>query len=115
MYRVSAGIETKGPGYKHIIIQPHPGKKLTYSKATFESSYGTIASGWERKDGKLIVKVRIPANTTATIILPATSADKITEGGKILSQNLYLNDIKASDNKLTMQTGSGEFTFEIAE
>jgi alpha-L-rhamnosidase len=115
MYRVSAGIETKGPGYKHIIIQPHPGKKLTYSKATFESSYGTIASGWERKDGKLIVKVRIPANTTASIILPATSADKITEGGKILSQNLYLNDIKASDNKLTMQTGSGEFTFEIAE
>ena len=28
MYRVSAGIETMGPGYKHIIIQPHPTKKL---------------------------------------------------------------------------------------
>ncbi|MCX6255587.1 MAG: glycoside hydrolase family 78 protein [Bacteroidia bacterium] len=115
MYRVSAGIETKRPGYKHIVIQPHPTKKLTYSKATFESSYGTIASGWERKDGKLTIKVRIPANTTATIILPATSADKITEGGKILSQNLYLKDIKASDDKLTMQAGSGEFTFEIVE
>ena len=81
MYRVSAGIETMSPGYKHIIIQPHPTKKLTYSKASFESSYGTIASGWERKDGKTIVKVRIPANTTATIILPAGSQDKVTEGG----------------------------------
>jgi alpha-L-rhamnosidase len=54
MYRVSAGIETKGPGYKHIVIQPHPSKKLTYSKASFESSYGTIASGWERKGTKII-------------------------------------------------------------
>ena len=70
MYRVSAGIETMDPGYKHIIIQPHPTKKLTYSKASFESSYGTVASGWERKGTKIIVSVKIPANTVATIILP---------------------------------------------
>ena len=115
MYRVSAGIETMGPGYKHIIIQPHPAKKLTYSRASFESSYGTIGSGWEKKDGKVIIKVRIPANTSATIILPATVQDKVTEGGKPLSQNIYLKDIKLADNKLTMQAGSGEYTFEIVE
>ena len=56
MYRVSAGIETMRAGYKHIVIQPHPTKKLNYSKASFESSYGTIASGWERKEGKIIVR-----------------------------------------------------------
>ena len=115
MYRVSAGIETMGPGYKHIILQPHPSWKLTYSRASFESSYGTIASGWERKDGKVIIKVMIPANTSATIILPAESKDKVTEEGKALSQNVYLKDIRTSDNKLIMQTGSGEYTFEIAE
>ena len=113
MYRVSAGIETMGPGYKHIILQPHPTGKLTYSRASFESSYGTIASGWERKDGKVIIKVMIPANTSATIILPAESKDKVTEEGKALSQNVYLKDIRTSDNKLTMQAGSGEYTFEI--
>ena len=113
MYRVSAGIETMGPGYKHIILQPHPTGKLTYSRASFESSYGTIASGWERKDGKVIIKVMIPANTSATIILPAESQDKVTEEGKALSQNVYLKDIRTSDNKLIMQTGSGEYTFEI--
>jgi alpha-L-rhamnosidase len=113
MYRVSAGIETMGPGYKHIILQPHPTGKLTYSRASFESSYGTIASGWERKDGKVIIKVMIPANTTATIILPAESQDKVTEEGKALSLNVHLKDIRTSDNKLTMQAGSGEYTFEI--
>ena len=115
MYRVSAGIETMGPGYKHIIIQPHPSDKLTYSRATFESPYGKIASGWERKEGKLIVKVSIPVNTTATIILPAGSADKVTADGKALSQNLYLKDVKIADNKLIMQAGSGEYIFEITE
>jgi alpha-L-rhamnosidase len=115
MYLVSAGIETMGPGYKHVIIQPHPSKKLTYSRASFESSYGKIASGWERKEGKLIVKVKIPVNTTATIILPAVSIDKVTADGKALSQNIYLKDVKISDNKLIMQAGSGEYDFEITE
>ena len=115
MYRVSAGIETMGPGYKHIIIQPHPTNKLTYSKASFDSPYGTIVSGWEKKAGKVIVKVKLPANTSATIILPAASQDKIIEGGKALTQNIYLKDIKTSDNKVIMQAGSGEYTFEIVE
>jgi alpha-L-rhamnosidase len=115
MYRVSAGIETMEPGYRHIIIQPHPTGKLEYSRATFDSSYGTIASGWERKEKKIIIKVIVPANTSATIILPVVSQEKVMEEGKALSQNVYLKDIKTSDNKLTMQAGSGEYTFEIAE
>jgi len=115
MYRVSAGIETMGPGYRHIIIQPHPTNKLTYSKASFESPYGTIASGWERRDGKVKVKVIIPANTIATIILPVASADKVTESGKQLSQNIYLKNIKTSDRKLIMEAGSGDYSFEITE
>jgi len=115
MYRVSAGIEILDPGYKHIIIQPHPTNKLLYSKATFESSYGTIASGWERKEGKVIIKVRIPPNTSATIVLPTDNQNKVTEGGKILSQNKYLKDIVTSGNRLSMIAGSGDYVFEIAE
>jgi alpha-L-rhamnosidase len=115
MYRVSAGIETMGPGYRHIIIQPHTTDKMTYSKASLESPYGTIASGWERKDGKVTVKVIIPANTMATIILPVINANKVTESGMPLSQNIYLKDIKTSDNKIVLEAGSGEYSFEIAE
>ena len=113
MYRVSAGIETMGAGYKHIVIQPHPTEKLTYSNASFESSYGTIVSGWERKDEKIIIKVSIPANTYATIVLPTISQDKVTEGGKPLSGNIFIRDIIVAGNKLTMQACSGEYIFEI--
>lgn len=115
MYRVSAGLEIMAPGYKQIIITPHPTAKLTYSKASFESSYGTISSGWERKDGRVLIKISIPANTSAKITLPSPNQDKVTESGKPLSQNLFLKNIKASDNMLTMQAGSGDYVFEISE
>lgn len=75
MYRVVAGIEIGEPGYKHIIIQPHADKRLSYAKASYESGYGKIASGWEIKDGNVVVNVTIPANTTATVILPGTTKE----------------------------------------
>jgi alpha-L-rhamnosidase len=115
MYRVSAGLEILEPGYKQISINPQLTDKLTFSKASFESSYGTISSGWERREGKVIIKVSIPANTSAKIILPVVNQEKVTEAGKPLSQNLYLKNIKISDNRLTMQAGSGEYMFEFAE
>ena len=115
MYRVSAGIEIQSPGYKHILIQPHPSDSLTYSRATFESSYGTISSGWERKDGKIKINVIIPVNTTATITLPANNQDKVTESGKALPQNPFIKEVKIVDDKLTMQAGSGNYIFEYLE
>jgi len=88
MYRVSAGIETMGPGYKHIILQPHPTVKLTYSRASFESSYGTIASGWEKKGWESYNKVMIPAKYFSYHYSTSRSQDKVTEEGKALSLNV---------------------------
>jgi alpha-L-rhamnosidase len=110
MYRVVAGIEIGEPGYKHILIQPHPDKKFTYAKASFESSYGQIVSGWEMKDGKMIVKVKIPANTTATIILPDAQTDKVTESGAAVGT--AFKNTKQDKNNVVIEAGSGEYSFE---
>ena len=115
MYRVSAGLETMTPGYRHLLIQPHPARQIASSGASFESMYGKVSSGWERKDGKLLVHVTIPANTTATIILPVESSEKVTERGMPLDANIHFSEIKITDNKLILQTGSGEYLFEIEE
>lgn len=115
MYRVSAGIETRDPGYKHLVIQPHPSSRLTYSKASFESSYGTVSSGWERKGTKIIVSVKIPANTVATVILPVSSASKATETGKSISENKNFSGIRMAKNKLLFESGSGDYVFEYTE
>ncbi|MEO6719432.1 MAG: glycoside hydrolase family 78 protein [Ferruginibacter sp.] len=112
MYRVVAGIEIGEPGYKHILIQPHPTKRLTYAKAGFESAYGKIASGWEVRDGKLIVRVSIPANTTATITLPSVQPDKVMEGGSPLGNQF--GEVKQQDGNTVFNVGSGDYVFEYA-
>jgi alpha-L-rhamnosidase len=115
MYRVSAGIETKTPGYRNLLIQPHVSGKLNLSKASFESPYGKIVSGWERKDGKVYFIIEIPANAEATIALPDVSAEKVKEGGLPLSGNKYLNNIHIAGKDLLIDAGSGKYLFEISE
>jgi alpha-L-rhamnosidase len=115
MYSVSAGIETLEAGYKHILIQPHPSDKLNYAKATFESSYGTISSGWEKKGNKIIIRVRIPSNTIATIVLPADAFIKITESGKSLTGSTDFTNTRIEDKNIKLEAGSGEYVFEIQD
>ena len=120
MYRVSAGLETRTPGYRHLLIQPHPSKNLEYSKATYDSPYGTVASGWERKDGKIIIRVKIPANADATIILPVDDPVKITQNGLPLPDKkddfVIAEESKESIRKTVgLVRGSGEYTFEYFE
>jgi alpha-L-rhamnosidase len=111
MYRVSAGIEAGSPGYKHIIIQPHPTDKLEFARASYQSVYGLIKSGWERKDGHTIVKLSIPANTTATILLPVADVALIMEGGKPLSENF--TQVTTKDGLVSIEAGSGDYSFQF--
>lgn len=59
----------KVAGKNHFTIAPMPGGTLTYAKAEYDSVYGKVSCGWEKKDGKATYTVKIPANTTADIIL----------------------------------------------
>lgn len=110
MYRVVAGIEIGQPGYKEILIQPHPDKRLQFAKADYESMYGTITSGWEMADGTLTVTVQIPANTTAIILLPNATEDAVQEGGKPLASVFKKITQKGAD--LQVESGSGTYRFE---
>jgi alpha-L-rhamnosidase len=109
MYRVAAGIEIGGPGYKQIIIQPHPDKHLSFARASYESEYGKIVSGWEIKDGKVMLNITIPANTKAMFILPNTSPGQVSEGGKALGDSF--KNVQQEGNDVVIQAGSGSYSF----
>lgn len=69
MYNVLAGInyDEKSPGFRHILFQPHFVKGLDWVKAEYHSIKGLICSEWERSGNEILLKVTIPANTTATV------------------------------------------------
>lgn len=98
-YLSLAGIvpDPENPGFKHFFIQPQVVGDMTFVKATYKSVYGNIASEWEKKDGKLILKVEIPVNTSATIKLPIAAGTEVKVNGKVTK---YL------------RFGSGKYTIE---
>jgi alpha-L-rhamnosidase len=72
LYQKVAGIQSSSanPGYKEIIIKPEPSDKLKFAKATLNSMYGTIESGWKWENDTLKMKVIIPPNTSAKVYIP---------------------------------------------
>ena len=80
------GIRSDGPAYKQIVIEPHPGGRLTHAETSYQSIRGEIATVLDQQDGTLTLNVTIPANTTATVILPASGPDAITESDRPVSQ-----------------------------
>ncbi len=79
------------PGFKHVILKPHPVEALTWAEGRYESVHGPIAVRWDRRDGKFTLKVTIPANTTATVYLPVRNgppvAQAIGSGSHVLECN----------------------------
>lgn len=71
MFRVIGGIETdeNAPGYRKFKIQPHIGGGLTWTRAEYQSVCGRISSEWQLEGRRVYLKVKIPVNTDAQIVL----------------------------------------------
>ena len=82
LFRYVLGIEadSKNPGFKHIILQPAIGGSLSFAGGSYESVYGTIVSAWEKTEAGVLYHAVIPANTTATLILPDGKSMELESG-----------------------------------
>lgn len=58
------------PGYKAFVLKPLVGGTLTDAEAEYESLYGKIVSGWERRQNIVNYHCTIPENTSADVTLP---------------------------------------------
>ena len=111
VYRRVAGIDTDaaGPGFHHIVISPHLDSALPHAHAEYDSAYGTIITDITTvRPGQLHLTVRIPANTDATVSLPATSTSLVEQDGKHVMMTY-------ADGTLTTRLGSGTYSFVVHE
>ncbi|MRG48007.1 Bacterial alpha-L-rhamnosidase [Chitinophaga sp. SYP-B3965] len=86
------GIEPLTPGWSSFRIKPQPGD-LPWAKIKVPTIKGDILVAYEQSAGKLVMKVTIPANTTAQVVLPA----KLTQGK--FSVMLDTKTVKSSGSK----------------
>lgn len=115
MYRKMAGLDTyeDGAGYKHIKIEPYIGGGFTSVSAGLLTYYGRLSNTWKVENDKIVMDVEIPVNTKATVFVPGTNAESITESGKKLSEIKDIRIIGSVRGYIELNLGSGTYHFEV--
>ncbi len=111
-YNGIAGIkpDPENPGFKHIIFRPQLTNVLDSAKANYNSIHGQISSNWQNAGNEFKWFVSVPANTTATIFIPANKQDSIFKNGKPIKELKQLqNETRFRFYKLE----SGEYSFTV--
>lgn len=112
LHEYLAGIRPAAPGFKKIIIKPETVSGLDWVKASYDSVHGRISSEWHQSDGQFDLKVTIPANTAATVYLPAKTVESVTENGKPLKEIKGMKSAKMEAGRAVLEIGSGDYHFE---
>lgn len=112
-YEFILGIQPdpQSPGFKNIIIAPTPVGDLRWAEGSYQSLHGPIKVRWERTDGQFILNLEIPANTTATVRLPATRESAIFEGGQQAEGRKGVGTIVRKEQHVKINLASGKYEF----
>ena len=105
------GIRAGSPGFKTIVIKPVIRDGLTWAKTSYDSINGKIATAWKREGQRLTLEVVVPANTTATVCVPAKDLAGITESGKSVRQVKGIKDLRLDNGNAVFELGSGSYKF----
>jgi alpha-L-rhamnosidase len=111
MFKTIGGIDTDGPAYKHIIIHPMPGGRLTWAKVSYDSIHGLIETDWQVKGRKFTLNVTIPANTTAIVYVPTAEDQVVKESGRPADKSDSVQFLETEAGSAIFRVGSGRYSF----
>ena len=92
-------------GFKNILLEPHFVDGLNTFDASFNAPTGKIESSWNKENGKVVYRVSIPPNATATLKLTLREGQKLTKNQNTLPLN--------KGNTYVLPLISGKYAFEI--
>ncbi len=118
LYEDVAGIKCtlRDPAFHHIIMRPLVLHGLTWVKAWHRSPYGKIVSDWKiTSNNRFRWFVAIPTNSTATVEIPAATAQSVRlNGHKIISQPwIKFRAFKNGRAIYTIESGNYNFTADF--
>ena len=115
LYRYAAGIDEDRaePGFHRIVLHPQFSTALGSVKATYDSPYGPITSGWKVDGNTTSWNVVVPANTQALLYFPGDATTRVLEDGKDISQSGGASFVLRDAAKTVYQAGAGTYSFTI--
>jgi alpha-L-rhamnosidase len=109
----SLGIERDEPGFRTFILQPEPDPTgmMTSAEGYYDSMYGRISSAWKTEAKALTYRTTVPANTSATLYLPTSSAESVKEGAADARTANGVTFLKYENGKAVYTLKSGTYRF----
>lgn len=114
-YSGVAGIrqEAGSVAFKHIRIYPEAVGDLTSAKGSYLSPYGLIATDWKKTGPVFELSVVVPPNARATVYIPATAQQQLTENGIPVKDNAAVKLAGYEKGRAILNIGSGNYTFKV--
>ena len=102
-----AGIQPEDIAFKKIRLRPMPGPGVTAASASLQTPYGLVKSAWKQDGNAFTMDVTVPANTTATVHVPAKSREDVTKGADAEGVKF----LRHHNGRAIFETGSGAYRF----
>src|SRR5688572_3751941 len=113
-YRVLAGmnIDPSQPGYRNIVFKPQPAGDVTFASYANETPNGQAAVNWKKSASAFKLDIEVPVGSTATIYMPASKAEDVTESGKKIKNDDVIRFEKVENGYAIFNAGSGKYSFD---
>lgn len=105
------GVAADGAGFRRALIKPVVTGDLTWVKGSYETVSGLITTEWHRNAGRFSLDVTIPANTSATVYVPAGQESDVTESGRPTGRAEGVTFLKTEAGRAVYTIASGHYHF----
>jgi alpha-L-rhamnosidase len=108
------GVTPDGAGFASFTVTP-PSGALQRASGTVPTPAGKIALSWQRAstNASFFLDLTVPANTAATVRIPAARASDITESGHPLAQAAGVTVVSVAGGVATLRVGAGSYRFAV--
>jgi alpha-L-rhamnosidase len=106
-----AGIQPTSPAFRTVAINPSPVGDLTHASGYETTPLGRVSSDWTRSGSSLDFTAKVPVGSQASVCVPATSAQSVTESGVPIGSASGVTVVGRQGSCLQLHVGSGTYNF----
>ncbi|MEJ5963129.1 family 78 glycoside hydrolase catalytic domain [Pedobacter immunditicola] len=99
--------------FSHIRIYPEIVGDLQSATTSYDSPHGRIATEWKKTASTFELILSVPANTVATVYIPAGQKHTITENNNLIKENQAIKILGYEKDRVKIKIGSGNYHFKI--
>lgn len=95
MFSTMAGIrqDPEEAGFRRFLLAPRPDSRIREVRGGYRTPYGLVKSSWSYgRNGSWDYTATIPANSSATLLLPCPDLDRLTINGEAVSEVTVSHD-----------------------